>query len=220
MPNVFTSNLLPDICNGTGTKKDPRMWDGKGQCKSKYQWPKTNKPTMTEWQEWQQTLTLALSLGKNWQLAMLLGKWGSTKCHADGYFLESDDNHLLKHRDNQWFRHVRALVWRLTLLYHHNPRLLAVDNEPRNLQYAKVILTMTTITAIRAAKIDSRQPHQPNKIWDLFLSWGIQLEIQGQEQIIGSGSNQTGASSHSKWQIISRTSRLGGMDHQKYNRTT
>jgi len=33
--------FLSDICNGTGTAIDPRIWDGWVQCKSMYQWPKT-----------------------------------------------------------------------------------------------------------------------------------------------------------------------------------
>jgi len=55
-------------------------------------------------------------------------------------------------------------VRRRTLMYHCNPRPLAEDDEPRNLQYAKVILTTMTITVTGAAEIDPRQPQQPNQM--------------------------------------------------------
>jgi len=72
-----------------------------------YKWPKINKPTAAEWQEWWQILLLVLSLlGRNGQLAMPLGKWGPMKSQTDGVFLKPEDNHLLKHKG---FWYARAL---------------------------------------------------------------------------------------------------------------
>jgi len=48
-------------------------------------------------------LTLVLSLGRSGQLAIPLGKWKPTKCNANGFFLEPNDNHLLKRNANGFF---------------------------------------------------------------------------------------------------------------------
>jgi len=115
------ATFLSDICNSQGTAIDQQMWDSQVQCNSLYQWPRTEKPPMTEWQEWRQTLTLALSSGKNGLLALPLGKWRSTKSQENGYSLEPEDNHLLEYRDNQWFQYARALGRCCTLIYHCTP---------------------------------------------------------------------------------------------------
>jgi len=62
--NALASNFLSNICNGTGTVIGPMFWDGQDKCETIYEWPKTEIPTPSEWQAWQQTLTIALSLGR------------------------------------------------------------------------------------------------------------------------------------------------------------
>jgi len=111
--------FLLDICNGTGTAI---VWDGQAQCNSQYQWPKTEKPMTMEWQEWRCTITQALSVGCNGQLVVPLGKWALETRQADGYFLKPDNNHLLKHKENHWYRHTRAPGQPRALKYQHNPR--------------------------------------------------------------------------------------------------
>jgi len=46
------ATFLSNICNGMGTASNPRMWDGKAQCNSNYRWPRMDKPSAAEWQEW------------------------------------------------------------------------------------------------------------------------------------------------------------------------
>jgi len=100
--------FLSNICNGMGTAINPQMLEGKVQCPSIYEWPKTDKPSPTEWQEWRCTLMLALSLGRSEQQAIPLGKWKPEKCNANGFFLEPNNNHLIEHQDKQWFCYTRV----------------------------------------------------------------------------------------------------------------
>jgi len=56
--------------------------------------------------------------------------------------------------------------------------------QPSNLLYAKVILAQNTITVNGAAEIDTRQPQQHNPISKVYQDWGIQVEVQGLEQLL------------------------------------
>jgi len=54
---------LSDICNGLGTAVDTQFWSGDHKCSTPYRWPRTEKPTNQEWQEWRRTITQACQLG-------------------------------------------------------------------------------------------------------------------------------------------------------------
>jgi len=121
---------------------------------------------------------------QKWPTSYTTRQMEATDTQGKCFFFFSNSDHLLEHQDKQWFCYTRAPSQRQTLIYHQTARLIAADNKPRHLQYAKVIMTKDTITVNRAADIKQQQPLQANHQQELFYEWGIATETQGQEHIV------------------------------------
>jgi len=80
---------LLDICNDAGIALDQKCWDRQSTCPMTYRWHGQRKQHHPNGrQAWRRTITIALSLGRNGQLANPLRKWAYTFVNRDGYFLD------------------------------------------------------------------------------------------------------------------------------------
>jgi len=57
--------FLSDIYNGFGNQIKTNCWEGLEPAKSDLEWPRMEKPTQAEWQEWQRALTEVIHLKNN-----------------------------------------------------------------------------------------------------------------------------------------------------------
>jgi len=92
--------FLSDLCEASGKKLDPHIWQRPHRRESAYKWPTIPPPTPAKWQTWQHALTQTTLVGRNQTLPIPLGKWYAHKTTQPGWFYATQENalyHSTKH---------------------------------------------------------------------------------------------------------------------------
>jgi len=105
-------NFVLDICTATGDWVEAHLWKQPGIKPSQYNWPLNPRPTPGEWQQWQQALQQALSLGRNQQLPVALGWWYRNQPLQYGWFYQAMVKVLYSHMATGWQQH-SPVLWQL-----------------------------------------------------------------------------------------------------------
>jgi len=96
--------LLSDIVLGSGDTITPEYWDQTIPSISTLDWPRTHAPTKSAWALWKMALTLALHLGRNWRLALPLGRW-QEQLQPNGWYYHPITNSVWEVCSTQWVCH-------------------------------------------------------------------------------------------------------------------
>ena len=100
---------LADIANGSGTTIAPTAWQGTYDSTRPhyYRWPAQQRPTTSDWQQWQRALMLAFGIhGITHPLPHLLGSWVDDR-KTWQWFHSSSDERLYHQHDAVWEFHSR-----------------------------------------------------------------------------------------------------------------
>jgi len=169
----------------TGNKLNADMWSHPSLQDSSYHWPITHKPAPSDWGLWCTALTVALSLGCNNSLPILLGPWIHDMDQCQGWYLNPTGPYLLRLNENGWQTFTRIPHHTFTLTFLHTPQEASYIPNTTPLQVASIITNGNHITVTGWAP--SIQHNQQNtQDWQTKLlqtefatTWNLQLEIQG-----------------------------------------
>jgi len=167
--DVLTCNLPVQHMHGWWNGNRFALLGWKNDLWLTYIWPRTENPLEQDWTMWKSYLTSALSLGQHNRLRLPLGNWARKMKDTDGFFIKTDGDHLLEHKQNKWYIYTRIPKWQWKLQFHKEYKSLEAIEIPRNWWKAKVIKTQTTITVTGSAEIeqDDNLNHQVENRFDI-----------------------------------------------------
>jgi len=138
---MYTKDIfLSDICNATGTQLEQHRWTHAIPGESTYTWPYYPKPTPTEWRGWQLALQRSLSLGRNLQLPIPLGKWILHKHHKHIWYYHAGEDALFHTTPDGTNRHGILPRRSRTKTFHAIGELTAELPPSAELQIASTVL--------------------------------------------------------------------------------
>jgi len=83
-------NYVSKIYMGDSRQTTQMAWEGMEKIHIRYEWPRTQKPTQTEWKTWQWALSIALHLNTQRGLQQPLGKWWGLNKPSWRWYLDKD----------------------------------------------------------------------------------------------------------------------------------
>jgi len=145
---------LSDICTRDRKAINSRFWDGREQCHLTLRWPRTDCPTVSEWNNWCKTLMMALSWGQRDSLANHLGNWTWTQGQQDAFFVETDGDHLVQKNRGQWYIYTKIPSQCCKQWFHETACLLPSVEVADNMWRAQVSIKHNVIIVMGRAPIE------------------------------------------------------------------
>jgi len=107
---------LSDICNGSGDKTITRNWQNYCPLESEFKWPKTTKPSTTDWHTWNTVNTNTFQVDCYLNLHQKLGMFYPNK-HTS-WFYDPEEQAIWSNQNKQWQQHSHILARSCTLTFH------------------------------------------------------------------------------------------------------
>jgi len=138
---MYTKDIfLSDICNATRTQLEQHRWTHAIPGDSTYTWPDYPKPTPMEWRGWQLALQQSLSLGRNLQLPIPLGKWLPYKHHKHIWYYHMGEDALFHTTPDGTTRHGILPRRSRTKTFHARGEPTAESPPSAKLQIASIVI--------------------------------------------------------------------------------